>query len=103
MVRRNLGYSLALANRMDLAAMTPRGDLATTGYCLAAPGKEYLVYQPASGAFDVTLEGPKDVAFAVEWLDPKTGKAVAGKPVSGGATTFTPPFAGDAIVYLKAR
>ena len=103
-VRRNLGYRLTLASRVDLAAMTPRGDLATTGYCLAAPGKEYVVYQPMGGPFDLKLEAPKEAGFAVEWLDPKTGKSVVGKLISGGGpVTLTPPFAGDAVVYLKAR
>jgi hypothetical protein len=29
--------------------MRPRGELASIRYCLAAPGKEYLVYLPEGG------------------------------------------------------
>jgi hypothetical protein len=45
-VRANMGYTLRYANRIDPAAMVPRGDLASTTYCLAKPtarGAQYLV------------------------------------------------------------
>lgn len=45
-VRRALGQTLAVANRIHLATMFPRKELASTGYCLANPGVEYLVYLP---------------------------------------------------------
>jgi len=45
-VRRSMGYTRTYGNRMDLAQMHPRGDLASTGYCLANPGTEYLIYIP---------------------------------------------------------
>ncbi|MEW6755782.1 MAG: hypothetical protein AB1505_33105 [Candidatus Latescibacterota bacterium] len=40
-VRRALGDTRRMAERMDLAAMTPHGDLASTEYCLADPGRGY--------------------------------------------------------------
>ena len=51
-IRANLGDILKYAKRINLEAMTPRGDLASSGYALANPagsGAEYLVYLP-SGA-----------------------------------------------------
>jgi hypothetical protein len=51
-LRDNMGYTLTYAKRINLAAMTPRPDLCSTGYCLANPvasGAEYLVYLPAGG------------------------------------------------------
>ena len=45
-VRQTMGLTLACTDRMDLSAMRPRGDLASSGYCLANPGEEYLVYVP---------------------------------------------------------
>ena len=102
-VRRRLGHTLALANRINLAAMTPRGDLSSTGYCLAAPGAEYVVYQPAEGAFRVKLEGQRR-AFAVEWIHPETGISTPSTPVqAGGEVTFDPPFPGEAVLHLKAQ
>ncbi len=42
--------------------------------------------------------------FAVEWMNAATGVKTAGEDVSGGAMTkFTPPFGGDAVLYLKAK
>lgn len=49
-MRKAMGYALTYAEKMNLAAMTPCGNLASSGYCLANLGKEYLVYQPESGS-----------------------------------------------------
>ena len=38
------------AERMDLAAAIPHNELASSGYCLAEPGREYLVYFPEGNA-----------------------------------------------------
>ncbi|HUT89483.1 MAG TPA: putative collagen-binding domain-containing protein [Thermoguttaceae bacterium] len=99
-IRRNLGYARRLASRLDLAAMSPHDDLASTLFCLAAPGNTYVMYIPTGGKTTVALrETPAQ--FAVEWFNPSTGKAIAGKPVAGGADReFTAPFAGDAVLYL---
>jgi hypothetical protein len=42
---------------MRLLAMTPRGELSSTGYALADPGREYLVLRPA-GAAEPFTAGP---------------------------------------------
>jgi hypothetical protein len=39
-----MGSTLTYANRMILVDMTPQPSLSSTGYCLANPGAEYLVY-----------------------------------------------------------
>jgi hypothetical protein len=98
--RRAMGQARAYAERMNLAAMVPHGELTTTGYAIANPGAEYLVYQSGSGGFTVTLGAG---AYMVEWLNPATGSASAGANVAGGgAVTFTPPFGGDAVLYVKS-
>lgn len=99
-----LGDTLRYAQRLHLLAMTPRGDLSSTGYALANPGEEYLVLQPsASGeSFTVLLE-PK--TYAVEWhsLATRESKTVANLTVQGNdAIAFKSPFAtGGSVVYLK--
>jgi len=102
-IRRNLGYARRYAERMNLAAMTPRSDLASTKYCLANPAKqkaEYLVYLPAGGSVKVDLSGTEG-RLAVEWFDPSTGKTRHGESVAGGASrSFTAPFSGDSVLYL---
>jgi hypothetical protein len=102
--RDNLGYMVRYSARMNLAQMTPRPSLASTGFALAHAGAsqaEYLVYQPNSGGFTVDLSATTRV-LNVEWLNPSTGAVTAGSPVTGGSSAqpFTPPFSGDAVLYL---
>ncbi|NQT52044.1 hypothetical protein HQ576_08335, partial [bacterium] len=99
--RKAMGQALRLARRMDLAAMTPHPRLASTKYCLANPGKEYLVYLPEGGTATVGLVAAKGVLEA-EWLNPSTGKWHKPAPVQGGAQrTFTAPFKGHAVLYIR--
>jgi len=100
-VRRNLGHVRRLASRLDLAAMTPRDDLASTKFCLADPRNAYVVYIPSGGKVKVSLGAAKN-RFAVEWIHPSTGKSVAADAVTGGADReFTAPFDGDAVLHLS--
>ena len=105
-VRDTMGYIRGYADRMDLAAMTPQGKLSSTGHALASAGSahtEFLIYAPAGGSFTVNLSNTSG-RLLVEWMNPATGSKTAGADVSGGATrTFTPPFGGDAVLYLSAR
>ena len=81
----------------------PRGDLAGSGYCLANPSKEYLVYLPVSGEVTVDLSAASG-AIAVQWLDPVEGTITPGESVEGGAKcAFKSPLNGDAVLYLKVR
>ena len=97
-----MGYALTYARKMKFAALVPRNDLASTSYCLADPGAEYLIYQPGSGeAFFVEL---KSGTYRYEWFDPAKGATAGDGSIksSGGTQPFKPPFAGDAVLYLKA-
>lgn len=100
-IRRNLGYTLRYAERMNLAAVVPRPDLSSTGYCLADEGKEYLVYLSEGGEVRVDLRGSHGT-FHVEWFDLHMDKAVDGGAVEGSAKcSLQAPFNGDAVLYLK--
>ncbi len=125
-LRLNMGYARAYADRMNLAAMTPRGDLCSTQYCLANPvaaGAEYLVYLPVGSTVTEILQSagidrspslylPGDSTttvnlantpgeLVVEWFNPENGEVFDGGTVTGGATrSFTAPFSGDAVLYL---
>jgi hypothetical protein len=102
-VRRNLGYVRAFSTRVNLATTTPRGDLASSGYCLARPSgdnPEYLVYLPSGGVTSVDLRGATG-NLTVEWFRPSTGQTVAGGSTTGGAQrNFAAPFGGDAVLYV---
>ena len=100
--RRAMGHARACALRMDLAATRPAGELASTGYCLAVPGKEYLAYLPAGGKVTLDLSAAKG-KLEVEWMHPITGKITPGSPVDAGSPrALESPLAGDAVVYLRA-
>jgi len=101
--RQGMGQTVAWARRVNLAAMLPSPNLASTTYCLADPGREYLIFQPAMGAFTVTLP-ENGSTFAAEWFSPVTGQRHAGEDVrAGGVQTVTPPQPGMAVLHLRAR
>jgi len=97
-----VGQTRRFAERINLTEMTPHDALASTQYCLAQPGFEYLVFQPGGrGEFTVNLNDAKG-SFSVEWFDVNAGKTGPGKAVSGGERRiFQTPFPGPAAVYLK--
>jgi Protein of unknown function (DUF4038)/Putative collagen-binding domain of a collagenase len=100
-LRKTMGLTRRLAERMNLAALAPHAELASTGYCLANPGAEYLIYQPKDGeAFTVKL---KAGAYHYEWLDAVKGAASETGRIDAVAVpqSFKAPFKGDAVLYLK--
>lgn len=99
-VRKAMGHTLTYAKKMNLKDMLPRDDLSSTKYCLANPGSEYLVYQPASGAaFSVDLKAGD---YKFEWFNPASGTIVTtgSFTAEGGTKSFTAPFSGDAVLYI---
>ena len=101
-VRRSLGFARRLTDRLDLAAMVPSDSLASTKYCLASVGSEYLVYVPAGQGVTVNLAAAGG-RYSVEWLDCSSGTLVPAKSVAGrGSRDFQPPVATDAVLHLSA-
>ena len=100
-VRESMGHARRLAERLDLAAMTPLENLASTRYCLADPGRQYVVYLPDGGQVEVDLSAAAK-PLAVEWLDPRAGTSRAGEPVAGaGKRTLQSPLNGPAVLVLR--
>jgi len=100
-IRNALGRTRSYATRMNLSAAPPSGNLTSTGYCLANPGVEYLVYQPNSNqSFTVDLAAG---SYVREWYNPTTGVVTGTAQITaaGGSLAFTAPFSGDAVLYLK--
>lgn len=89
------------ANKMNLSSMIPSDSSShcSTKYCLRNPGQEYLIYQPDAGSFTVDLVA-RDYSY--EWFNPDTGSVSETGDISasGGSQSFTPPFSGDAVLYL---
>ncbi len=100
-LREHLGYIQRFARGMNLAAMSPHGELVTTSYCLASPGAEYLVYLPEAGSVTVDLSAAKRF-FRVSWFEPETGEFAREPSVEGGRSfRFRCPFDRLCILHLK--
>ena len=104
--RNNLGYIVQYSRKLNLFNVTPQGSLSSTKFCLAqtpAVGAEYLVYAPSGGAFTVDLSAMANSRMLVgEWFNPAAGTVIPGDriPAGSAAQQFTPPFSGDAVLYL---
>jgi len=126
-IRRSMGYTRMYAERMNLAAMRPRDDLASTksvdaapddAYCLAKPGVEYLVYKPVDDESRLSKTGRDEASITVklkagntqypfreykyEWFDPGRGKVVSTGTIkaNGSEQALRAPLKGDAVVYI---
>lgn len=100
-----MGDTLYYARKMKLVEMEPRGELSSTGYALANPGKEYLVLQPNESAepFTVTVVPG---TYEVEWHSVASRARVKAEDMRAESTTpssFRAPFTteGPAVLYLK--
>jgi hypothetical protein len=102
--RTAMGQAQRYSEQVNLAAMVPAGELAGTGYCLATPGREYLVLQPgSSGLFNVDLKDAVE-ACSVEWLNVTTGLTTSAAAVTGGGRrAFSTPFGGPAVLHLRCE
>ena len=102
--RRAMGDTLGFARRLRLLATTPRGELSSTGYVLADPGREYLVLQPSGAAepITVTLEPG---AYRAEWFAVDGRETTPADQVTveeAAPVGFAAPFtAGPAVLYLQ--
>ncbi len=98
--RQALGQTRTYADKMGLSGMTPQGSLASTNYALAKEGSEYLVLAPTGGAFTVTLTAG---TYSYEWFNPVANLVHSSgtSTYTAGAQSFTPPFSGIAVLYLK--
>ncbi|HEX5924721.1 MAG TPA: putative collagen-binding domain-containing protein, partial [Baekduia sp.] len=99
-IRDALGRTRIYAGKLNLERAVPSGGLSSTGYCLADPGNQYLVYQPSSGAFTLAVTA---ATYHYEWFNPSNGTVAGSGTIALGTEThsFTPPFSGDAVLLLS--
>src|SRR2546423_6262628 len=100
-IRKNLGYAREYAGKIDLTRAIPHPELAGTGYCLAIPGEQYLIYSPSGYGVTAHLESvSSSVTFSVEWFSTYSGTVTStGTTVSGGqAQLLDPPHDGGDVV-----
>jgi hypothetical protein len=103
LARAAMGDTRGYAEQIDLGAMPPHPELASTGYALADPGREYLIYQPDSGAFTLNLNSYAGRTFSVEWFT-LSSRPISSETISGGHTvTLRPPHSTAAAAHLRAN
>ena len=104
----SLGQTKRYADRIPLRTMVPQSHLCSSRYCLADPGRAYLVYAPSNGAAGGAESIELDLqqhsgSFTVEWLNPRLDQThVEPTRRLSGRTRFVAPFVGDAVLYLRA-
>jgi Domain of unknown function (DUF5060)/Putative collagen-binding domain of a collagenase/Protein of unknown function (DUF4038)/Dolichyl-phosphate-mannose-protein mannosyltransferase len=84
--------------------MRPHNELVDRGqFCLANPGKEYIVYAETGGVITVDLSAASET-LPVEWLNPRTGQRTPAGTVTGGTRqSFKPPHEttdGDWVLHV---
>ncbi len=101
-LRKAMGQTYDFALKLDLTKMHPDTFVSSTKYCLANPGKEYLVFQPDSASFSIDLKAGN---YLAEWFNPLTGRVAKTENIraDGKRIELTPPFVGKSILYLKSH
>ncbi len=81
--------------------MKPRQDIVDQGYCLADPGREYLVYLESGGTVSVKVEnGP----YRVQWINAKdTNDLRFGGSTPNGTDLKAPEDGDDWLLRLRKR
>ena len=101
-IREALGFSRKIADGSDLIHMVPSGALASSAYCLALPGQEYLVYIPDDQPVTLDLTEAPGI-FHSTWIHTLDGSEKPGPDIEGGneLTLISPFQEGEAVLHLK--
>jgi hypothetical protein len=100
-VRKAMGLTRQIAEQTDMAVMVPRPELASTGYCLAHEGREYVIFLPGTRKVEVNLSVTRK-PLTIRWIHPVEGTVKQGKTVQGGARReLESPFNGDAVLWMR--
>ncbi len=86
-IRRSMGAVLDWSRRVNLAELTPQPELASTKYCLANPGVEYLVLVPASEQ-RLTMSLPSG-RYEQTWFRIDSQQASPSRPLDHAGGTWT--------------
>ena len=104
--RKNMGYTLAYAQKANISDMVPRNNLSSTEYCLAKEGEKYIIYQPLKNSSIIIYNLPMGEYF-LETLDIKDGsiKQHSYLQWNGGDLNLNKPMHvnHDWVVLLKAK
>lgn len=101
--REAMGRARAYAAKLNLTNLAPHSDLASSRYCLANPGKEYVVFLPdgVKATMDLSAASGK---FAVEWYRVEDGKSQEDDDLVGGKEIeLASPWSGHDVVLRLVR
>lgn len=83
--------------------LEPADALVGDGWCLAIPGREYVVFQNTAAPFTLKIAGAKSPMTA-EWFNSHTGRRIAAGSFNNGVANLTPPAAwGKAPLVLHVQ
>ncbi len=101
-IRRALGQTRQLAGKLPLTPMAPDPELASTGYCLAEPGRAYVVYVPPKhDRVTIDLSDAKQ-EMRGRWLDPSTGHLLRRVILRPKVQELVCPARSGAVLWLRA-
>lgn len=81
--------------------MTPRPELVDRGYCLAAPGRSYLVYLDEPGLVNVAVA---EAEYKVRWINAQRTSDVRPGGITANGRDLRPPVGGDDwLLYLTVN
>jgi len=101
-VRRNVGKAVEYAGKLDLANVSPRGDLASTGFCLTKPGYQYVVYQPGDGPITVS-DLRVGTSYHYELYNTEQSKVVSSGRIRASGSTESFKLVGKgSVLYLDS-
>ncbi len=79
--------------------MSPRQDLVDNGYCLAEPGRKYLVYLESPGKVIVKITPGR---YSALWIDAQnTTRTIDAGTIEEPDSLKSPPNGDDWLLYLK--
>jgi len=70
--------------------LQPSDSLVSEGYCLADPGKEYIVYEKDVKPITLNISSAKG-NLTGEWFNPYTGKTYSAGTFDNGTVKINPP------------
>jgi hypothetical protein len=70
--------------------LEPADDLVNAGWCLAQPGREYVVFQNEAKPFTLKVAGAS-AALKAEWFNPHTGERSSAGEFNNGTAHIAPP------------
>jgi hypothetical protein len=99
---RGYAHMVDFFTSFDWWKTNPDDSLVTHGdFCLADPGKIYVVYLPMAGSVKVKLEPG---TYQAEWFNPRTGKKTPLPDAEGPSwTSPTAPDSGDWAILLQKK